>query len=460
MNANLDLACCYGMSMKLKPLRQSFFYILCLCLLSACQPVGTPPSSRISVTSICNPVGKTHTTQAAASAPKVQGDWLTFHGNLNRDGAATFDGGSKLSFIWSFCTGASVFSSPIVATGVVYIASSNGILAALDARSGHLLWQLQAGGGLYSTPAIENGIVYIGGIDGFVYAVDASSGHIRWRSPVDNEGAGAKIWTSPAVTGGVVIVGVASALNEKPKVPGEVLAFDAATGTRRWRTWIEPGSAAGGGVWSSPAVNLTNDFVYVGTGDPDDGVQAFDLHDGHLIWHWRSVEHDVSDTDVGSGPMLYSDEMGKLRVAVGGKDGSLYSLDAETGRVLWHTHIGERVFSSPAFSHGAIYAVAVRPRSAVAWALDAQTGTPLWQHAIPVIVYASPAIVGQTLYVAVGDGFSSGDGGVEVLNVENGHLQQYVDLHSAATSSPAVLSSWLYVGAHDGNLYAFVRRDR
>ena len=378
-----------------------------------------------------------------------------FHGDLNRDGAATIGGGSMLTPAWSYCTGAPVLSSPIVSAGVVYIASTNGTLAVLAARSGQLLWQFRAGGSLYSSPAIQNGTVYIGALNGFVYAVDAASGHLRWRSSADDPGA--KIWSSPVVVNGLVIVGAASTLSEKPKIPGEVLAFDAATGARRWRTWSEPGGTPGGGIWSSPAVDATKGVVYVGIGDPNDGAEALDLHDGHVLWRWRSVLRDAADTDVGSGPLLYHDQRGQLRLAVGGKDGSLYSLDAQSGRVLWRTRVGDHVFSSPAFAHGTIYVVAVLIRRSVSWAIDAETGAPRWQHAIPTIVYASPATVGPALYIGAGDAFGPGDGGVEVLEAATGNQLQYADLHSAATSSPAVIRSWLFVGAHDGNLYAFVR---
>lgn len=142
---------------------------------------------------------------------------------------------------------------------------------------------------------------------------------------------------------------------------------------------------------------------------------------------------------------------------MGGKDGFLYSLDAQSGRVLWRTHVGEHVFSSPAFARGTIYVVAVLIRRSVSWAIDAETGAPRWQDAIPTIVYALPAMVGQVLYIGAGDAFGPGDGGVEVLEAATGNQLQYADLHSATTSSPAVIRSWLYVGARDGNLYAFVR---
>lgn len=378
-----------------------------------------------------------------------------FRGDLKRDGAAAINGGRMLTLAWSYCTGAAVLSSPAVSAGVVYIASTNGILAALDARSGQMRWQLRVGGALYSSPAVQNGTLFIGAQDGFVYAVDAASGHLRWRSSAGDPGA--KIWSSPVVFNGLVVVGAASTLSEKPKIPGEVIAFDAATGVRRWRTWSEPGGAPGGGIWSSPAVDTTRGVAYVGIGDPDDGVQALDLRDGHVLWRWSAVLRDVADTDVGSGPLLYPDQRGQLRIAVGGKDGWLYSLDAQSGRVLWRTRVGDHVFSSPAFARGTLYVVAVLIRRSASWALDAGTGAPRWQHAIPTIVYASPATVEQALYIGEGDAFGPGNGAVEVLEAATGKRLQYADLHSAVTSSPAVITSWLYVGAHDGNLYAFVR---
>src|SRR5437660_7552558 len=47
---------------------------------------------------------------------------------------------------WSFSTGAGIFSSPVVANGILYFGSDDGNLYALDARSGTKKW-------LYSTTA-------------------------------------------------------------------------------------------------------------------------------------------------------------------------------------------------------------------------------------------------------------------------------------------------------------------
>lgn len=433
--------------MKSSSTPPTLLLIFCFLLLASCGgSPGTPQAdgTRSPLQGTCGNGGKTHTVME--NTPAVQGDWPLFHGNLSRNGNSATGGPATLAEAWAYCTGAAVLSSPVVNNGVVYIGSTNGTLAALDGRSGRLLWRFQAGDSIYSTPDVQNGTVYFGNDDGFVYAVNATSGQLVWKSPVDSaNGGGAKVWSSPAVVNGLVIVGVASALNERPKVAGEVLAFDAATGTRRWRTWIMPNGAPGGGVWSSPAVNAAHNVVYIGTGDPDDGVQALALNDGHLLWHWRSVVKDVGDTDVGSGPILYRDAQGRERVAVGGKNGNLYSIDAQSGRELWHTYIANNIFGAPAYANGTLYVTGVLNRQSVTWAINAETGQPLWHDAIPYIVYASPAISGHTLYLGIGDGFSAFGGGIDAIDTHNGHLLQFADLHSAATSSTAVLPSWVFV---------------
>ncbi len=392
-----------------------------------------------------------HTT---TTAPAAQGNWTTFHGDSNHDGMTSVaSGGGLLHLAWTFCTRASVFSSPIVQNGVVYIASTDTTLTALDIRSAKMLWQIQADDAFFGTPILVNNTLYIASLSGVIYAINAKDGFVRWHTQIDTPGA--KAWSSPAIANGLLVIGVASTLSENPKKSGQVLAYDTKTGKMHWRAYIEQGGKPGGGVWSSPGIDAASNTVFVGTGDPDDGVEALNLKTGHVLWHWRSVVQDVGDTDVGAGPLLYRDGKKQLRVVVGGKNGNIYTLDAKTGHLLWQAHVGEHVFSSPAFAHGMIYAVGVVGQESTAWALDAHSGIARWHHDLPLIVYASPAIIGQTLYLPLGDGFEPGDGGITVLNTTNGQQLQYTFLHTTLSSSPAVIASWLFVGAHDGNLYAF-----
>ena len=51
-----------------------------------------------------------------------------------------------------------MLSSPAVANGVVYVASSSGKVYALNAQTGAKLWSYQTGGDVVSSPAVANGV--------------------------------------------------------------------------------------------------------------------------------------------------------------------------------------------------------------------------------------------------------------------------------------------------------------
>jgi outer membrane protein assembly factor BamB len=126
--------------------------------------------------------------------------------------------------LWSYATN-KVFSSPAVANGVVYVSSLNGDVYALNASTGSPLWTYATGSystSVYSSHAVANGVVY-GGTDLFnhVYALNASTGAVLWIYATDNW-----VFSSPAVTNGVVYVGSMS---------GSVYALKASTGAPLWQ---------------------------------------------------------------------------------------------------------------------------------------------------------------------------------------------------------------------------------
>ena len=99
------------------------------------------------------------------------------------------------SLKWKFQAGDSVNDSPSVTNGVVYIASGDGRLHALNANTGKEQWHFSIAnvsitGGWTS---VTNGRVYIGMSDGRLYSLDAGNGHIIWKTQTS---AGV---TSPAI---------------------------------------------------------------------------------------------------------------------------------------------------------------------------------------------------------------------------------------------------------------------
>jgi alcohol dehydrogenase (cytochrome c) len=146
---------------------------------------------------------------------------------------------------------------------------------------------------------------------------------------------------------------------------GRIVDFDAATGKEIWRfhtiptgtepgaeTWKDPESAksGGGGTWTTFALDAASGELFVPIGNPaadfagstrpgdnlfTDSVVALDARSGAVNWYFQLVANDTLDYDLGAAPMLYTDGDGRERVAVGGKDGHLYSLDRRTHATLF-----------------------------------------------------------------------------------------------------------------------------
>jgi outer membrane protein assembly factor BamB len=58
----------------------------------------------------------------------------------------------------------------------VYVGSEDNNVYALNASSGALLWSYATGGGIFSSPVVANGVVFVGSQDGNLYSFDQAGG--------------------------------------------------------------------------------------------------------------------------------------------------------------------------------------------------------------------------------------------------------------------------------------------
>ncbi len=102
------------------------------------------------------------------------------------------EGGDPL---WTFSTGGSIWSTPVVKDGIVYFGSGDKKVYALVTRTGAKLWDYETGGGVDSSPAIgSDGTVYVGSWDDKLYALDGKTGAKKWSFMT-----GGKINSSPPI---------------------------------------------------------------------------------------------------------------------------------------------------------------------------------------------------------------------------------------------------------------------
>ncbi len=181
------------------------------------------------------------TEGAIRSTPFLGTDLLYFGCESNEFVCADFRGQVK----WRFWTKRPVTSSPIVAEGIVYFASLDGIFYALDAKSGWVVWRFRMGKGSVSSPSISNDYVFVGSADGYIYCVERASAREIWRFKTDHQVSG-----SPLVYKDAIYCGSAD---------GNFYCIDIKSGRQRWKY------TTGGPITGTPTA--LNDVIYIGSAD-------------------------------------------------------------------------------------------------------------------------------------------------------------------------------------------------
>src|SRR5208283_4418335 len=87
--------------------------------------------------------------------------WPMFHSDLAHTGYSTESGPSANQTLWVFKTNSEVWSSPAVVNGIVYVASFDQNLYAINAKTGSKMWSYPLGNLCFSSPAVAHGLVYI-----------------------------------------------------------------------------------------------------------------------------------------------------------------------------------------------------------------------------------------------------------------------------------------------------------
>ena len=138
-------------------------------------------------------------------------------------------------------------------------------------RDAARFWESNGGPGPRGTPTLSGSRVYTFGATGIVNVLNAADGTVVWsRNAASDTGMKRPQWgfaSSPLVTGGLVVVGVA----------GQFAAYDEATGSPRWT------GPAHGVSYSSPQL-ATIDGVQQVLLLSEAGLTSVALADGKVLW--------------------------------------------------------------------------------------------------------------------------------------------------------------------------------
>jgi polyvinyl alcohol dehydrogenase (cytochrome) len=311
--------------------------------------------------------------------------------------AASDVGRLKVKWAFGFPGDLDASSQPTIVGGRVFVGSQGGTVYSLDASSGCVRWFYQAAAGVRTAVTIgrvnSSGrpriAAFFGDQGGTAYAVDAASGTLLWKTKVETF-PGARVTGSPTFHDGRLYVPITSGEETAGASPeyqccrfrGSVAALDAATGTQLWKTYTINEDAlptkknsvgtqlwgpSGVGVWSSPAIDVRRNALYITTGDNysnpasnmSDAFVALDLKTGRRLWSRQMTTADAWNTacrlpdktncpegagpdfDFASPPILVSLANGRRALVAGQKSGVVHAVDPDRdGQLLWQTRIG------------------------------------------------------------------------------------------------------------------------
>jgi polyvinyl alcohol dehydrogenase (cytochrome) len=390
----------------------------------------------------------------------------------------------KLKWAFGFPDATSAWSQPTVAGGRLFVGSQNGMMYALDAKSGCIIWTFAAKSGVRNAPIFgpRSGgagyAVYFGDTGANVYGLDAATGTQLWMTHVD-EHPFARVTGSPTLDGDRLFVPISSLEETAASQPGyecctfrgSVAALDTSNGSITWKTYMVSEAKpvgknaqgvtvlapSGVGVWSSPTIDRKRGVVYVVTGNTysgtaaeptSDSLMALDPKTGAITWSKQFWTDDVfgcragspncleksgPDFDFGTPAMLVARTDGKDVILLGQKSGLVYAVDPDKhGELLWQYRAGE----------GSIW-------GGVQWGMSSDS---------------------EQLYVPVSDIRNPKPGGLHAINIVTGERVWYqpppavkcaagATCNAALISAPTSIPGVLFSGSNDGGLRAHSTKD-
>jgi len=295
---------------------------------------------------------------------------------------------SQLGLAWyaDIATERGVEATPLVIDGVLYNTEPWNITTAYDAKTGRMLWTYDPEvppqfGRLACCDIVSRGLaawkgkIYIATLDGRLIALDARTGKPVWSTLTVDHARPYTITGAPRVVEGKVLIGNGGA---ELGVRGYLSAYDAETGKLDWRFYTVPGDPAqgfenqamamaakswtgqwwkaggGGTVWDNIAYDPETRLIYIGTGNgspwaqkhrsPGGGdnlflasIVAVHADTGAYAWHYQTTPGEEWDYTATQSMILADLKIGgKLRKVImqAPKNGFFYLLDRVTGKLI------------------------------------------------------------------------------------------------------------------------------
>ena len=366
----------------------------------------------------------------------------------------TSDGGLVTSSAW--------FEPATTSHPALVIFGGGFTLYALDADSGALYWKYQYTGRpdqppdpvndgtrIFSSPVVADGLVFIGvsvdgavGYRGYIVGADLRTGSPVWEFPTDvdasghllNDGCGS-VWSSgsllPALS--AVVFDTADCQSDNQSILSEsILALSIGDGHLIWSAKpqrVDPGCDYDFGATANVGLDGSGGATFLGVGGKDGTYYSLDAATGELKWATKVVfggqaggfigttaydgHHVVGSTAIGDfgGPLC--DPGNPRDKAV--QEPNVYEFSSRTGRVLWRGKRGASFAPTTIAGGMAFNGVALAPDVIVR---DITSRRILVRLRLPAPCWSGIATVGDALVLGTGTSYTGNGAGVVVFTPE------------------------------------------
>ena len=224
---------------------------------------------------------------------------------------------------------------PAIDGDIIYAASSNGNVYAINRESGSTIWRARLEAEITGGVGVGGDLVLVGTINSGLIALDVATGEVAWQTTVSSE-----VLAAPATNGRIVVA---------QSVDGKLTGHDAETGEQ---IWIYESTVPALSLRGTSSPLIIENFVLAAFGNGS--VISLALDNGTLRWEERvAIPTGTSEIDrmVDIDGDLFVSDQGMLLVP--SFQGYLAAIDVVTGQTRWR--VQESSASGASSGFGNIY---------------------------------------------------------------------------------------------------------
>ncbi|MFH1403535.1 MAG: PQQ-binding-like beta-propeller repeat protein [Candidatus Altiarchaeota archaeon] len=311
-----------------------------------------------------------------------------------------------MSLSWGLNLGGIIQSNDAFYGDIIYVASSNGRLYAINRTAGEVIWSFNAKKPIYTSFTMAEDRFYFGTLTGKIYAVNRSGQEV-W-----NYGADSKIVTTPVYSDGLIYI----CSYEKT-----LYAINASKGRLVWK-FTAPNQIIN-------SIKVSGDIIYIPS---DQTIIALNKNTGEEIWrNWLKAKI----MEVIADDKIYVSLQDRL---------FLPSLDPNTGEIIQDYTLSAKISSG----------MILTPETIIYGSHDKKihsthrlSGMDVWTHELQATSQSMPLRNNGILY------FPSNDKKLSAIRESDGREEWVYTARGSIISKPLMDGDSIYITSNDGSIY-------